>query len=181
MKEKKYFVCMLSALMVVLFIMPAWAEFKEAKGTKQMKVGMVDIQKVFRKSKAVATASAVLTEDIAKQKATITDKEGEIRQLEEELGKLEPGAIEARKNKTNKIKYATRELQQLREDAEGENKSKDAELTKKVIGEIVSIVKDYADRENFTFILDRMAVITADKSIVDISDTILSLYDAKKK
>lgn len=181
MKKKiKYFVWMASVLMIVLLTLPAGAAPKAAVTAGPMKIGMVDMQKILRESKNSQKVRTAFMKDIEKKKAAITAKEGEVRKLEEEFGRLEPGAMEARKQKGDQIKHEMRELQYLREDAEGELKRKEVEITQKVIGEIMLIVRNYARSERFTVILDRMAVITAEESI-DITDRILKLYDAQKK
>jgi outer membrane protein len=167
-------------LMVTLLAMPAWAAPKAAAGGGAMKVGMVDMQKILRESKNSLKVRTAFMKDVEKKQAAIATKEGEIRKLEEEFSRLEPGAIDARKKKGDQIKHEMRELQYLREDAEGELKRKEMEITQKVIGEIMQVVRNYARSERFTVILDRMAVITAEESI-DITDRILKLYDAQKK
>lgn len=180
-KEMRYFVCMASVLMIMLLTVPAWAAPKAAAGTAgAMKIGMVDMQKILRESKNSQKVRTAFMKDVEKKQAAIAAKEGEIRKLEEEFGRLDPAAMEARKKKGDQIKHEMRELQYLREDAEGELKRKEMEITQKVIGEIMLVVRNYARSERFTIILDRMAVITAEES-VDITDRILKLYDAQKK
>ncbi|MFA5182859.1 MAG: OmpH family outer membrane protein [Syntrophales bacterium] len=183
-KEMRYFVWAVSVLMIILVAMPAWAAPKAAPKAAgpagPLKVGMVDMQKILRESKNSLKVRTAFMKDVEKKQAAIAAKEGQIRKLEEEFGRLEPAAMEARKKKGDQIKHEMRELQYLREDAEGELKRKEVEITQKVIGEIMLVVRNYARGERFTVILDRMAVITAEESI-DITDRILKLYDAQKK
>ena len=179
-KEMRYFVWMASVLMIILLALPAWAAPKAAAGGGSGKIGMVDMQKILRESKNSQKVRTAFMKDVEKRQAAIVAKEGEIRKLEEEFKGLEPGALDARKKKGEQIKHEMRELQYLREDAEGELKRKEVEITQKVIGEIMLVVRNYARGERFTIILDRMAVITAEESI-DITDRILKLYDAQKK
>lgn len=180
-KEMRYFVWMASVLMIILLALPAWAAPKAAAGAAGgLKIGMVDMQKILRESKNSLKVRTAFMKDVEKKQAAIATKEGEVRKLEEEFGRLDPAAMDARKKKGDQIKHEMRELQYLREDAEGELKRKEVEITQKVIGEIMLIVRNYARSERFTVILDRMAVITAEESI-DITDRILKLYDAPKK
>jgi outer membrane protein len=167
--------------MIVMLALPVWAAPPKAAGaTGSMKVGMVDMQKILRESKNSHKVRTAFMKDVEKKQAAITAKEGAIRKLEEEFGRLDPAAMEARKKKGEQIKHEMRDLQYLREDAEGELKRKEVEITQKVIGEIMLVVRNYARSERFTVILDRMAVITAEES-VDITDRIMKLYDAQKK
>jgi len=179
-KEMRYFLWMASVLIMMLAL-PAWAAPKAAAGAGgAMKVGMVDMQKILRESKNSLKVRTAFMKDVEKKQAAIATKEGEVRKLDEEFSRLEPSAIDVRKKKGDQIKHEMRELQYLREDAEGELKRKEMEITQKVIGEIMQVVRSYARSERFTVILDRMAVITAEESI-DITDRILKLYDAQKK
>ena len=123
---------------------------------------------------------AAFLKDVEKKQEAIKNQEAEVRKSEEEFNRLAPSALEERKRKAEQIKKEARELQHLREDAEGELKRKDAEITQKVIGEIMQVIRNYARNERFTLILDRMAVITADES-VDITERIIKLYDSQKK
>jgi outer membrane protein len=176
----RYFVWMASVLMIILLALPAWAAPPKAAGGGAMKVGMVDMQKILRESKNSLKVRTAFMKDVEKKQAALAAKEGEVRKLEEEFSRLEPGAMDARKKKGDQIKHEMRDLQYLREDAEGELKRKEMEITQKVIGEIMQVVRTYARSERFTVILDRMAVITAEESI-DITDRIMKLYDAQKK
>jgi outer membrane protein len=180
-KEMRYFVWMASVLMIFLLALPALAAPpKVAAGGGSGKIGMVDMQKILRESKNSQKVRIAFMKDVEKKQAAIVAKEGAIRKLEEEFKGLGSGDLEARKVKGEQIKHEMRELQYLREDAEGELKRKEMEITQKVIGEIMQVVRNYARSERFTIILDRMAVITAEESI-DITGKILKLYDAQKK
>ncbi len=179
-KEMRCLVWMAFLLMIMLLALPAGAAPKAAVGGGPQKIGMVDMQKILRESKNSQKVRNVFMKDVEKKQAAIVAKEGEVRKLEEEFKGLEPGAMDARKKKGDQIKHEMRELQYLREDAEGELKRKEMEITQKVIGEIMQVLRNYARGERFTIILDRMAVITAEESI-DITDRILKLYDTQKR
>jgi len=180
----KKIVFVVALFMVFLLALPVWAAPKAATKAAGAgvsgKIGMVDMQKILRESKNSQKVRAAFMKDVEKKQAAIVAKEGAIRKLEEEFKGLAPGALDARKKKSEQIKHEMRELQYLREDAEGELKRKEMEITQKVIGEIMQVVRNYARGERFSIILDRMAVITAEES-VDITDRILKLYDAQKK
>jgi len=175
----KRFAIVVSVFIIFLMALPAGAAPKAAPAGF-VKIGMVDMQKVLRESKNARNTQSVFMQDVAKRQVAIAAKESEIRKLEEEFNRLEPGALEARKKKGDQVKHEMRELKYLREDAEGELKRKEVEVTQKIIGDIMQIIRNYARSERFNIILDRMAVITAEETF-DITDKIIKLYDAKKK
>ena len=177
----KKIVFVVALFMVLLLALPVWAAPKAAAaGGGSGKIGMVDMQKILRESKNSQKVRTAFMKDVEKKQTAIVAKEGAIRKMEEEFKGLAPGDMDGRKKKGDQIKHEMRELQYLKEDAEGDLKRKEMEITQKVIGEIMQVVRSYARGERFTIILDRMAVITAEESI-DITDRILKLYDAQKK
>lgn len=183
--EMKKFVFVVALFMVLLLALPVWAAPKAAAKAAggaggSGKIGMVDMQKILRESKNSQKVRTAFMKDVEKKQAAIIAKEGVVRKLEGEFKGLAPGDMDGRKKKGDQIKHEMRELQYLREDAEGELKRKEMEITQKVIGEIMLVVRNYARGERFSIILDRMAVITAEES-VDITDRIMKLYDAQKK
>jgi len=166
---------------MMVLTLPAWAApARGTGGSAGGKIGLVDMQRLLRDSKNARNVRAAFLKDVEKKQAAIKAQEEELRKLEAEFNRLAPGALDDRKKKAEQLKKEVRELQHLREDAEAELKRKDAEITQKVIGEIMQVIRNYARNERFTLILDRMAVITADES-VDITERIIKLYDSQKK
>ncbi|MDI9571494.1 MAG: OmpH family outer membrane protein [Pseudomonadota bacterium] len=172
---------LISLLMTLFLAMPLLAASPRGTGgVAGGKIGIVDMQRVLRESKNARNIRAAFLKDVERKQANIRAKEGEVRKLEEEFNRLAPEAYEERKKKADHLKIEARNLQHLREDAEGELKRRDAEVTKKTIEEIMQVIRNYARSERFTLIIDRMAVITADEG-VDVSERIIKLYDAQKK
>jgi len=168
-------------IIVSAWSLPVWAAPpRAAGGSAGVKIGLVDMQRLLRDSKNARHVRAAFMKDVEKKQEAIKTQETEVRKLEEEFNRLAPAALEERKKKAEQIKREIRELQHLREDAEGELKRKNEEITQKVLGEVMQIIRNYARNERFTVILDRMAVITADES-ADITERIIKLYDAQKR
>jgi Skp family chaperone for outer membrane proteins len=65
----------------------------------------------------------------------------------------------------------------MKNDMEADLKARDNELSKKLLTAIGEIVDTYFQKEKFTLILERNAVVSFDKTI-DITDKIIQLYDA---
>ncbi|MBM4272045.1 MAG: OmpH family outer membrane protein [Deltaproteobacteria bacterium] len=145
------------------------------------KIGVIDIQKIMRESKAARNARTLFQKDVEAKRDTLKAKEKEIRILEEEIKSADPKmSPEARREKEFKLSREVKELQRLGADIEEELKKKDVELTRKLLGEIMQIVQSFAKKEHYTLILERASIVTADNAI-DITDKIIKLYDAQKK
>lgn len=121
-----------------------------AANENPVKIGVIDIQKIMRQSKAAKSAQAVFSKELEARRATMKAKEKEVQLLEEELKssdqKLSP---EARREKGNTLNREVRELKRLAADLEEELKKKDAELTRKLLGEILQIVTTFAKKEHY--------------------------------
>ena len=146
-----------------------------------VKLGIIDTTKIMQESKAAKNAQVIFQKDLEAKRGILAAKEREIRLLDEELkdpaAKLSP---EERNSKIEKIAKDIKELNRLKSDLEEELKKKDAELTRKLIGEVREIVTALSKKENYTLILEKSAVVTSDNA-VDITDKIIQLYDGQKK
>jgi outer membrane protein len=146
-----------------------------------VKIGVLDVQKIMRESKAAKNARTIFQKDVEAKRDTLKAKEKEVKLLEEEIKGADPKmSPEARREKEFKLSREVKELQRLSADMEEELKKKDVELTRKLLGEIMQIVQSFAKKEHYTLILERASVVTADNAI-DITDKIIKLYDAQKK
>lgn len=170
-------------LVIALPAMAAPAAPKEtvAKKDAGIKLGVIDTAKIMRESTAARSVQAIFLRDLEATRGILAAKEKEVRQLEEELKKPETKlSDEARREKNDKLTKEVKELKRLRSDLEEELKKKDAELTQKLIGELREIVKAFSKKENYTLIMERSAIVTADDAI-DITDKIIQIYDGQKK
>jgi Skp family chaperone for outer membrane proteins len=67
----------------------------------------------------------------------------------------------------------------MKSEMEEELKTRDSELSKKLLSEISAIVSDYCKKEKYTIILDKTSVAAYDGT-VEITDKIIQIYDAPK-
>ena len=145
-----------------------------------IKIGLVDMQKILRESKAATIARNNLLKELEGKKNQIIAKTQAVQTLEQEIAKLPPTTPEAQqRQKAEQLKLEVRELNNLRQDVEEEIKRKDREMAQKIFGEIMQVIRNYARNERFNLIVERSTVIMAEESL-DITDKILKLYDSQK-
>jgi outer membrane protein len=169
-------------LIALLLSMPAAAAPPKAKGKAEgdLKIGVVDMQKIMRESKAAKNAQLVFRKDLDAKRSVLTAKEKEIRVMEEELKSGTAKMTEEdRRHKAEKLAKEVRELKLTSGDMEEELKRKDRELTQKIVGEVMKVINAHVKKENYTLIFERSTVMAADEA-VDITDAIIKLYDAGK-
>lgn len=171
------------AIMGLVIALPAFAAAPKEAVRKEaiVKLGVIDTTKIMRESKAAKNAQVTFQKDLEAKRGILAAREKEVRLLDEEL--KNPGAklsIEERNSKSDKIAKDIKELNRLKSDLEEELKKKDAELTRKLIGEVRDIVDAFSRKEKYTLILEKSTVVTSDNAI-DITDIIIQIYDGQKK
>ncbi len=145
-----------------------------------VKIGVIDIQRIMKESRAAKNARAVFFKDVEQKRKLFNDKQNEVQAMEEELKtKGKDMTPQARKEKTDNLADEIKELKRLRSDLEEELKKKDRELTQRLLSEISVIVGEYQKKENYTIILEKRSVVASDEAI-DITDKIIKLYDVVK-
>lgn len=148
---------------------------------KQIKIGIVDMQKIIRESKAAKAARASFLKDLEAKKQQIIEKAKGLQQQEEELNRMDAATpMETRRQKTEKLKHDGRELNNLKQDMEEDVKRKEMEMAQKLFGEIMQVVRNVAKSERYGLILERGTIMAAEESI-DITDKVLKIYDGQKK
>lgn len=173
------------SLIFILLLLPLFtasaAQKDQAGIIGPVKIGIVDIQRILRESKAAKAARASFERELEEKRTQVMNKEKVIRNLEEEINKLDPKKEETRRNeKIKALRQAQRELTYLKQDADEELRRRDMELSRKLFEEIASIVRDYARSERYTVIFERSAIVTANEAI-DITERIIKIYDSRKR
>ena len=167
---KRYVILGTALLIGLLIAGPATA-------AKELKIGIIDTQKILRDAKAAKSANDTLQKDLNAKRATMATKEKEIQRLDEDVKKA-TGAD--KKAKSEKLNQLVKDFKRLNSDLTEEYKKKQLELTQKLIKEIIQVVKTVSDRENYTLVLQKGSVVLNDDSL-DITDKVIRLYDSQKR
>jgi outer membrane protein len=119
------------------------------------KTGFVDIRAIMVKSMEGRKASEDIAKVYEKNKAMIQAKETELKKLKDELEKQRTVLKEdAMKEKEAAYQKKFRDYQLVVKDANEELQRRDQELSKKLIPDIIKIVKKIGEREKYTAIID---------------------------
>ncbi|HJX34510.1 MAG TPA: OmpH family outer membrane protein [Desulfatiglandales bacterium] len=145
-----------------------------------VKIGVIDTQRIMMESRAVQNARAVFLKDVEAKRNIFNAKQKEVQTLQEEIkNKGKDMAASVRKEKTEKLSREIKELDRLKGDFEEELKKKDTELTQKLLKEIHEVVTEYRKKEKYAIIHDKQTLVSYDEAI-DITDKIIKLYDVVK-
>ncbi|MFC1868786.1 OmpH family outer membrane protein [Thermodesulfobacteriota bacterium] len=145
-----------------------------------VKIGVIDTQKIMIESRAAKNARAVFLKDVEGKRKLLIGKQNEVQAMDEDLKKNgKDMAPQVRKEKADKLAREVKELKRLRSDVEEELKKKEMELVRKLRGDIREIVREYSKKEKYTVILEKRSVVASDEAI-DITDKIIRLYNVVK-
>jgi Skp family chaperone for outer membrane proteins len=129
-----------------------------------------------KESKTIEGYRQELSKGIEAKKKPLSDKENSVRTLEDKLRKDgEKLSLNERRATEEKLANEVKELKRLREDIDIELQRMDRELTQKAFRDIGGVVKNIADKENYTIIFEKNAAgIVHVKDTVDITGKVLS-------
>ena len=168
-------------LILCLCMLTASTAFSARDRETSLKIGVIDVQKIMKTSRAAKSAQAAYNKEVRSRQNKFSAREREVRTMEEELKKNDAKwSAEERMNKSEKLNKAVKDLKRLGSDMEEELRQKNTELSHKIMEDIRTIVNNVFRKEQYTLILDKNSVVIADDSI-DITDKIIRIYDAQKK
>ncbi|PIP08934.1 MAG: hypothetical protein COX51_01550 [Syntrophobacteraceae bacterium CG23_combo_of_CG06-09_8_20_14_all_50_8] len=144
---------------------------------RELKIGIIDTQKVLREAKAAKSANDTLQRDLDAKRATLATKGKEVQRLDEEVKKA---TGTDKQEKSNELAQLVKEYKRLDSDLGEELKKKQLELQQKLITEIRQVVKTVADKDGYTLILEKGSVVQNNDSF-DITDKVIKQYDSQKK
>ncbi|KQC08905.1 MAG: hypothetical protein APR62_03785 [Smithella sp. SDB] len=144
-----------------------------------LKIGIVDVNKIMKDSRAAKNARAVFQKDLNAKKATLKTKSDKVTALDKELKGLDQKSS-AWKEKRDKLVKEVKELRTIEKQMNQELQKKDIELTKKIFADVQQILNKLIKSENYSLILDRKAIL-ADRDGFDITNKVIKIYDSQTK
>jgi len=143
------------------------------------KLGYVDMEKAVNESKAGKEARAKFLKYMKKKREESEKKKKELtsmKQILEKQGALlaEDVRVEKEREYQKKVREYQLYLKNLRDDA----RTKEMEMSKKIIREIQKVIFSYAKKGGYAMIFEksRSGLLYAPDSL-DLTDTIIKIYD----
>jgi outer membrane protein len=143
---------------VVAMVILALA-FAASPAAAAEKTGFVDVREIMLTSNSGKKAAEDFKKTFEKDKVAIQEKEAELKKLKDELEKQRPLLKEeAMKERETAYQKKFRDYQIMVKDSNEELQAKDQDLSKKMIPEILKIVKAIGEREKYSMIVDISAI-----------------------
>ena len=174
---------MIKRTIIALFFMCCVAGFNVSYVSAQaLKLGVFDMQKIMRESKTIAGYRQDLLKNIDLKRKPLQGKDESVKTLDDKLRKdgntMSPAD---RKTLEERLTNEIKEMRRMKEDFDAEALKLDRELAQRALAEINVAIRNLANRENYSIILERTAAgIAYLKESFDITQKIIDAYDAKK-
>ena len=185
-------------LLVTLSVVVALCSFAATPALAQMKVGIVDMNKVFTSYYKTKDAEARLREASAQAK---TDLDGRLESLKgdmEEINKLEAdakkpeltadkqqAAVRARDEKINEVRNLDREIGEFRQTRERQLQEQFMRMRGDIVQDIMKVVDSKVKAEGFELVFDKsgqgvsqVPVVLYSAPSMDFSDSIITQLNA---
>jgi len=155
--------------------------FVTARAEAQMKIGVVDLEKVFEQSEEGKKAQAALQKKVERIELELKSKQDELKTMEEQIstqGSLlsESAKFDKEKSYQDKLK----DFKRLYEDYQSEMRQEQSKMNKTILDQFLGIIKAMGEREGYDLILEDNAVLHSSKKI-DVTDQVIKSVNEKKK
>ncbi|MFH1784236.1 MAG: OmpH family outer membrane protein [bacterium] len=144
-----------------------------------MKVGYVDVSRVFEEYKRTKRAKEDINRKIKDKEQTIRAMEKELRELRREFESQKSRLTEAEINEQERaIADKADRIQIFTDSAEEELSQQEAKMTEEILGEIYDEIYGVGEREHFSIIVDKNNIIYGAKTL-DLTERILQALEKK--
>ncbi|MDD3295849.1 MAG: OmpH family outer membrane protein [Candidatus Omnitrophica bacterium] len=164
-------------ILVALMVMGLLSSVSLTASAKDLKIGYVDIFKVFNEYKKTKDYDKKLETQKNEAEKQLDKKKQELEKLQNKLSLLKEEEQKKQQEVMAKEVKAYRELE--RKVFVDVKKERDEKM-KEIIDDINAIVDDYAKKNSFSLIVNKNAVLYGDK-VMDITSDILKIANKKYK
>lgn len=173
---------MKKALFSAVFTLLAFAAMPAFAQDKADKIGYIDLQRIINESKQGKESKELLTKEGEYKGRKLREGDEALKKKFSELDAqrtvLSPDAFQKRQQElmAERDKF-TEQVQSYQLDL----RKKEQELTQDIVDDVQGLVKDMAQKEGFTLILEKTesGIFYAPEKF-DLTERVLQLYDAKK-
>jgi outer membrane protein len=147
-----------------------------AGAAKELRIGTVDLQKLFKEYPGTKKAQKKFTAMAEKKKKDLEDSAEELRDLQTELKRS--GSVlsdKLRKQKETELRQKDQNLAQLENQYRTDLAMKEAEMTQSILAELKSIVAETAKENGIDLVLDSEKTVYV-KEGEDLTPAVLKKY-----
>ena len=146
-----------------------------AQASAAMKVGFVDLARVFDGYARTKSSDAVLERQGKQKETELETRLGELRKLRQTLELL---SADAREAKAREIEEKAEELQRFRNNTARELRRERDKVAKEIFSDIEAVLKEYAESHGYALIIDSRSLLFG-QSAHDVTDELLTALNKR--
>ena len=147
-----------------------------------MKIGVVDLQKFQKSSKAFQKTGSVVKKKFDDMQTKLDQEREALSKLEDEFKKQSAMlSLDAQEDKKKELEKKRRYYKFLYDEFTQEMKDTEVEAIKKIMQELEKVVSKIAEKEGYTLILERRILgLIYFNDAIDITDRVTEAYDKSR-
>ena len=150
-----------------------------ASAAQGIKIGFVDVQRAVQEVEEGKQARARLKSELEQKRANLDQKRASLEKLKADYDKQAPVLSEdAKRKKQEELQKAFIEAQNQAGEMQEELQGKEQEAMASISKRLVQVVADVSDKESFTFVLDKAALLYA-PAASDVTNEVVRRYNER--
>jgi outer membrane protein len=146
----------------------------------EVKIGYVDLQRAIREVDEGKAATATLKHDFDEKQKQLDGKKAEFDKAQAEFEKQAVVMSEtARRDKGQDLDRRARELQALFVNLQKDLSEREREATRGIFEKMSAVVRDIAEAEGFTMVLEKGTGIVYAPESLDLTNDLIRKYNAR--
>lgn len=144
-----------------------------------MKIGYVDVQRAVQEVEEGKAARTRLQAELQQKRTDLDKKRADLEKMRADYDKQAPVlSDEAKRQKQEQLQKAFMEAQTAAGQMQEELSGKEQEAMQSISKRLLQIVAEVSDRENFTFVLDKAALLYA-PAASDVTNEVVRRYNER--
>jgi outer membrane protein len=144
-----------------------------------MKIGYVDVQRAVQEVEEGKAARSRLQAELQQKRADLDKKRADLEKMRADYDKQAPVlSDDAKRQRQEQLQKAFVDAQTAAGQMQEELSGKEQEAMQSISKRLVQVVAEVSDRENFTFVLDKAALLYA-PAASDITNEVVRRYNER--
>jgi outer membrane protein len=146
---------------------------------ESMKIGYVDVQRAVQEVEEGKAARSRLQAELQQKRGDLDKKRADLEKMKADYDKQAPVLSEdAKRQKQEQLQKAFVEAQTAAGQMQEELSGKEQEAMQSISKRLLQVVAEVSDRENFTFVLDKAALLYA-PAASDVTNEVVRRYNER--
>ncbi|HEY4769153.1 MAG TPA: OmpH family outer membrane protein [Myxococcales bacterium] len=144
-----------------------------------MKIGYVDVQRAVQEVEEGKAARSRLQAELQQKRSDLDKKRADLEKMKTDYDKQAPVlSDDAKRQRQEQLQKAFVEAQTAASQMQEELSGKEQEAMQTISKRLLQVVAEVSDRENFTFVLDKTALLYA-PAASDVTNEVVRRYNER--